>query len=375
MRIEANYSKDEILEGYLNTINYGHGKYGIENASKFYFGKDAKDLSLGEASLLTAIPKAPSVYSPIIDYDKARERQLFILENLVKNGIISEDEKDRAYNEDINIIKDREEEELASINYFQDAVMNELETIDAIPKNYSEVKGLKIYTTFDYNAQSILEKNIKEVFGDNDSLETSSVVMDPNDGSILALVGGRDYNKSSYNRAISSSRQVGSTMKPYLYYAALENGFTASSEFLSEATTFPIEDNKTYSPVNYNEKYGNKAISMATAIAYSENIYAVKTHMFLGYDALINVARRVGITAKLEDIPSLPLGTNEINIIEMAAGYSSFANLGYRVKPHLILKIEDKDGNVLYGYKEEKRAVLDPSLCFILNIPSSFLVF
>ena len=367
IRIEANYSKDEILEGYLNTINYGHGKYGIENASKFYFGKDAKDLSLGEASLLTAIPKAPSVYSPIIDYDKARERQLFILENLVKNGIISEDEKDRAYNEDINIIKDREEEELASINYFQDAVMNELETIDAIPKNYSEVKGLKIYTTFDYNAQSILEKNIKEVFGDNDSLETSSVVMDPNTGGVMALVGGRDYNKSTYNRAISSTRQVGSTMKPYLYYAALENGFTASSEFLSEATTFPIEDNKTYSPVNYNEKYGNKAISMATAIAYSENIYAVKTHMFLGYDALINVARRVGIDEDLESIPSLPLGTNEISILHMAAGYSAFANLGYKVTPHFIKKIVDGDGNTLYKVHDDKELVLNPSLVFILN--------
>lgn len=367
LRIEANYNKEEILEGYLNTINYGHGKYGIENASKFYFGKSAKDLDLAEASLLTAIPKAPSKYDPINNYTDAKDRQLYVLNALVNNNIITEEEKNNAYNEELNIIGFSESEDLSSINYFQDAVMNELKTITSIPNNYSDVNGLKIYTTLDYNSQSILEKNIKETFEGGNSLETSSIVMDPNDGSVLALIGGRDYNKSSYNRALSSSRQVGSTMKPYLYYAALENGFTASTEFLSEKTTFPIEDNKTYSPVNYNEKYGNKPISMATAIAYSENIYAVKTHMFLGYDALINVARRIGITEKLESIPSLPLGTNEINIINMARGYSSFANLGYKVTPHFIKKVEDGNGNILYKCVDDKELVLNPSLVFILN--------
>ena len=367
LRIEANYSKEEILEGYLNTINYGHGKYGIENASKFYFNKSANELDLAESTLLAAIPKAPSRYDPINNLDAAKNRQSYILNTLFKNGIISEEDKEIALNEELNIVGFSENEDLSSINYFQDAVMNELKTISTIPSNYGEVNGLKIYTTLDYNSQSILEKNIKEVFEDNSYLETSSVVMDPNDGSILALVGGRDYNKSSYNRAIYSSRQVGSTMKPYLYYAALENGFTASTEFLSEPTTFTIEDNKSYSPINYNEKYGNKPISMATAIAYSENIYAVKTHVFLGYDALINIARRVGITEKLESIPSLPLGTNEINIINMAKGYSSFANLGYKVNPHFIVKIEDGNGNTLYRCNDDKELVLNPSLVFILN--------
>ena len=367
LRIEAHYSKEEILEGYLNTINYGHGKFGIENASKFYFNKSARDLDLAEASILTAIPKAPSSYDPINNYDEAKTRQLYVLNTLVKNNIITEEEKENAYNKELNIVGYSESEDLTSINYFQDAVMNELKTISTIPNNYSDVNGLKIYTTLNYYDQEILERNVKEVFGDNDYLETSSVVMDPNDGAVLALIGGRDYNKSSYNRVLSSKRQVGSTMKPYLYYAALENGFTGSSEFLSEPTTFPIEDNKTYSPINYNEKYGNKPISMATAIAYSENIYAIKTHMFLGYDALINVAKRVGITEKLQSIPSLPLGTNEISILSMARGYSSFANLGYKVTPHLINKVIDGNGNVLYKYNEEKELVLNPSLVFILN--------
>ena len=367
MRIEANYSKDEILEGYLNTINYGHGKYGIENASKFYFNKSSKDLDLAEASMLSGIPKAPSIYSPIINFENAKKRQLIVLNALVNNGIISSSEKDKAYNEELTITANSDKENLTSINYYIDAVMNELESIDSIPRNYSDYNGLKIYTNFNYDIQSSLEENVKNTFPDDSKIETSSVVMNPENGGIMALIGGRDYNNSTYNRAISSKRQVGSTMKPYLYYAALENGFTSSTAFTSEKTTFPLENGKTYSPVNYNDKYGNKAISMATAIAYSDNIYAVKTHMFLGYDALINVARRVGIKSKLESVPSLPLGTNEINIIEMAQGYAAFANEGYKVEGHFIEKIENGKGEVLYEYKKNKELVLNSSLVYILN--------
>ena len=367
MKIEANYSKDEILEGYLNTINYGHGMYGIENASKFYFNKSAKDLDLAEASILTGIPKSPANYSPIVNLDLAKKRQLTILELMVKNKVITEEEKNEAYNEELVFSGVDNSEELSTIMYYQDAVLKELKDIDSIPLSYSDSKGLKIYTNLDIKAQQSLEKNIKETLPEESKIETSAVMMNPNTGGIIALVGGRDYNKSSYNRAIESRRQVGSTMKPYLYYAALENGFTSSSAFTSEKTTFTFNNQDDYAPNNYNNTYGNKPISMGTAIAYSENIYAVKTHLFLGGDALINVARRVGITAKLENVPSLPLGTNEISIIEMAAGYSAFANLGYKVKPHLIEKVVDAKGNVLYEADDSKELVLNSSIVFILN--------
>lgn len=367
MKIEANYSKDEILEGYLNTINYGHGMYGIENASKFYFNKSAKDLDLAEASILTGIPKSPANYSPIVNLDLAKKRQLTILELMVKNKVITEEEKNEAYNEELVFSGVDNNEELSTIMYYQDAVLKELKDIDSIPLSYSDSKGLKIYTNLDIKAQQSLEKNIKETLPEDSKIETSAVMMNPNTGGIIALVGGRDYNKSSYNRAIESRRQVGSTMKPYLYYAALENGFTSSSAFTSEKTTFTFNNQDYYAPNNYNNTYGNKPISMGTAIAYSENIYAVKTHLFLGGDALINVARRVGITAKLENVPSLPLGTNEISIIEMAAGYSAFANLGYKVKPHLIEKVVDAKGNVLYEADDSKELVLNSSIVFILN--------
>ena len=367
MKIEANYSKDEILEGYLNTINYGHGMYGIENASKFYFNKSAKDLDLAEASILTGIPKSPANYSPIINFDLAKKRQLSILELLVKNNVISDEEKNKAYNEELKFSAADEAEELTSVMYYQDAVLEELKNIDSIPLSYSDSKGLKIYTNLDLNAQRILEKNVKESIPDTSEIEASAVMMNPNNGAIIALIGGKNYNKSSYNRVISSKRQVGSTMKPYLYYAALENGFTSSSAFTSEKTTFTFSNQEPYSPSNYNNVYGNKPISMGTAIAYSENIYAVKTHLFLGEEALINVARRVGITSKLESVPSLPLGTNEISIVEMASGYSAFANLGYKVKGHLIEKVVDASGKVLYKANNKKELVLNSSLVFILN--------
>ncbi len=367
IKIESTYSKDEILEGYLNTINYGHGMYGIENASNYYFGKSAKDLSLAEATILTGIPKSPSNFSPLINLEAAKNRQLLILNLLVENGVITQEEKENAYNEELTFIGEKERDELTTVMFYHDAVMDELESIDSIPKSYSDTSGLKIYTNLDLDLQKKVEENIKQAIPEDSKIQTSVVLMDPNTGGVLSLVGGKDYNESAFNRATDSFRQVGSTMKPYLYYAALENGFTSSSAFTSEETTFVFNDQEDYTPQNYNKTYGNKPISMGTAIAYSENIYAVKTHLFLGGDALINVARRVGITSKLENVPSLPLGTNEINILEMAAGYSAFANLGNKVTPHFIEKVEDSDGTVLYEAKNSKEAVLNPSITFILN--------
>lgn len=367
IKIEDSYSKDEILEGYLNTINYGHGMYGIENASKYYFGKSAKDLDLAEATILTGIPKSPSNYSPLIDFQAAKERQKKILNLLVENNIITKKESNDAYKEELVFIGKKDRDELTTVMYYHDAVMDELKSIDSIPKSYSDIEGLKIYTNLDWDLQKEVEEIMEEEIPEDSEVQTAVVLMNPETGGVEALIGGRNYNYSTFNRATDSMRQVGSTMKPYLYYAALENGFTSSSSFTSEETTFVFNNQEPYSPQNNNKTYGNKPISMGTAIAYSENIYAVKTHLFLGGDALINVARRVGITSKLENVPSLPLGTNEINILEMAAGYSAFANLGYKVKPHFIERVEDKNGKVLYEAKDTKEAVLNPSITFILN--------
>ena len=366
IEIESHYSKDEILEGYLNTINYGHGKYGIETASKYYFGKSAKDLTLAEAAMLTGIPKSPSNYSPFVNLEKATQRQQMILKNMYDDGVISEAEYNKALDEELKFIGEEEEDELESVMYYQDAVIEELKNLKEIPESFLETGGLKVYTSLDMDVQKELEETVKNTMPDSD-LETASVMVNPNNGRVIALVGGKDYSKSEFNRAVNAKRQVGSTMKAFLYYAALENGFTASTTFTSEETTFTFNNDQTYSPQNYNGTYGNKPISMATAIAYSENIYAVKTHMFLGEDTLVDMAKRLGITSKLDEVPSLALGTSEIGMLEMAGAYSAFANEGYKVTPHFITKVVDKEGNVLYEADEEKELILNSSLTFILN--------
>ena len=364
-RIEIDYSKDEILEAYLNTINYGNGVLGIENASYYYFNKSAKDLSLAEASMLAGIPKAPNAYSPLNDSETAKKRQGIILNYMVKNKKISEKEAEDAYDIELKYIGKKQKLNLSTLMYYKDAVVNELNSIKSIPDSYIN-SGLKVYTSLDINAQTILENSMKNNIND-DKLQVASIMMRPDNGAIIALIGGTDYVKTEYNRALYSKRQVGSTMKPILYYAALENGFTASTNFLSQATTFTFSDNDTYTPQNYGAIYPNHDISMAAAIAYSDNIYAVKTHLFLGEEVLVNTAKRIGINETLEKIPSLPLGTEELNIIDYVGGYATFANGGYKIKPHLIEKVLDSNDNVLYEFKEEKEPVLNSSIVYILN--------
>ncbi|MBQ7141401.1 MAG: penicillin-binding protein [Bacilli bacterium] len=367
IELESHYSKDKILEGYLNTINYGQGVYGIQNAARFYFDKDAKDLTISEASMLAGIPNSPANYSPLVDEYSAKKRQNTVLNMMYSNEYINKDEMDKAYNDNLVYIGKKEKYNLSTLMYYQDAVMNELKEIKSIPSSFLSTGGLKIYTALDLEAQTYFEESMTEQMQNVPDAQTSGVMMNPNNGEIIALIGGTNYVKSQYNRATDSKRQVGSTMKPFLYYAALENGFTSSTNFLSAPTTFTFGTDQTYSPKNFSEKYANMEISLAAAIAYSDNIYAVKTHMFLGEEALVETASRVGIDAKLEAVPSLPLGTNEINMIDFIGGYGAFANLGYKVDPHLIRKVEDIDGNILYESKKTKERVLNKSTVFILN--------
>ena len=290
-----------------------------------------------------------------------------VLSGMVKNGYISEEEMNEAYNEELNVIGKKSNINLSTLMYYQDAVLNELENISDIPTSFLETGGLKIYTTLDLDAQTILEEKITDNLANNNAIQVNAIMMDPNTGGIIALVGGRDYSLSQYNRSLSSKRQVGSVMKPILYYSALENGFTSSTCFTSEETTFTFSNNQNYSPKNANEVYGNKPISLAAAIAYSDNIYAVKTHIFLGEDNLVNMAQRLGITSSMAEVPSLALGTSEMNIIELTSAYATFANEGYKITPHLIERVEDNNGNVLYEVDDVKESILNPSLVYILN--------
>lgn len=367
LELETHYSKDEILEGYLNSINYGSGQYGIENASKYYFNKSALDLSLAEASILVGIPKNPSLYNPIYNLDKAKKRQKIVLDSMLEEGYITEEERNVAYNTELVFYGQDDPESVLSINYYKDAVLQELQTITSIPDSLIESGGLHIYTNLDIEVQKKMENIISEEMDGQIDYQVASIAVEPSTGKVIALIGGVDYNTSEYNRVTQAERQVGSTFKPILYYAALENGFTASSTFSSEATTFNMGNGKTYSPKNYGEKYGNKDISLATAIAYSDNIYAVKTHLFLGESVLVDTAKRMGIEKKLQANASLSLGTEEISMLDYSNAYTTLANYGVKNDVYLINKITDNDGNILYKHEYKEETVLNKRDVFILN--------
>ena len=365
LKMEINYSKNEILEGYLNTINYGNGVLGIQNAAKYYFNKSATDLSLAESSMLAGIPKYPQEYSPINNYENAKKRQKIILNNMVNEGYITKQEAINAYNEELILYGKKDNLNITTLMYYKDAVINELRELKIVPNDYLENNSIKIYTNLDLNAQSILDKAVENNMDNNNELQTSSVMIENKTGKIIALVGGKDYEKSQFNRVINSKRQVGSTIKPFLYYAALENGFTPSSSFLSTDTSFNL-GNEVYKPSNYGDIYANKTIPMILALAYSDNIYALKTNLFLGDNLLVDTLKRVGIN-NIENNVSLPLGTSEINIIDLANGYSTIANNGIRNNNYLIRKIIDNKNHELYKYKKESKQVLDPNYTYILS--------
>lgn len=363
--LETHYSKNEILEGYLNTIDFGAGNYGIKEASKYYFNKEPKGLTLAEASIIVGIPKNPSYYNPIAHYENAKDRQKDVLSSMVKNKLISTDEMNKAYNEELKFYGKNDKVELSSIYYYKDAVLKELSNIKEIPSSLLDMEGLKIYTNLDKDVQKNLENNVDKEMKDT-TLQVASVVITPTNGKIVALIGGKDYSISQYNRAYSSKRQVGSTIKPFLYYSALENGFTPSSTFLSERTTFNLGDTM-YSPRNAGNIYANKNISMLSAIAYSDNIYAMKTHLFLGTDMLSKTIKRVGIKTEVKENASSALGTTEINMIDFSNGFITLANEGKHESPHLIEKVTDNTGKILYEYKYNEDYVLNKKYVYILN--------
>ncbi len=366
LELEVHYTKDQILEGYLNTIYYGHGNYGIENASQYYFNKDSKDLTLEEAVMLAAIPNRPNSYNPVTDYDLSIKRAKLVAKAMLDNEYITEEEYDSMFLNEIAIHGKHTENDLQMLMYYQDAVLNELKNLEVIPDSLIEAGGLQIYTTLDISAQQLLEEKILNNIVD-DEQQVAGLISIPDTGAIVALTGGVNYDDSTYNRAISSVRQVGSTMKPFLYYAALENNLTMASTFKSEHTVFSLSNNQVYSPSNFNSKYANKDITMAAAMAFSDNIYAVKTNLFLGVDKLIDTAKLTGITGNLDEVASLALGTSELNIIDLATGYTTFASGGYKKELYFIEKIEDMEGNVLYEKKHKEELVLNPNYTYILN--------
>lgn len=366
IRLELSYSKKEILEGYLNTIYYGHGVYGVEAAANYYFGKRANELSLAEASMLAGIPKGPTHYSPLVNEEKAKQRQNVVLHSMVENGVISKKTAEQARAEKLSFTGNKvvAREDIAP--YFQDVVKKELRSKLKLDQKTIETSGLRVYTTLDPEFQKIAEEKVANIIKEDSKIQLGFVAMDPKNSEVRALIGGRDFEESPFNRATQAKRQPGSTFKPFLYYAALEKGYTPSTQIRSELTTFSYDDDRsTYTPRNYKNYYANDSITLAQAIALSDNVYAVKTHLFLDDGELVDTAKKLGVTSKLKDVPSLALGTSGVSVLEMVNAYSTINNGGNLHTPIFITRVENYKGEVIYENTPKPKKVLDEDLAFV----------
>lgn len=348
VRLEMHYSKADILEGYLNTLYFGHGIYGISEASSYYFGKDMDELSAGELAMLVGVVNGPGAFSPYLHYENAISRQQTVLQVLKDEQVIDEAAYEEAMNEELVILDHRDDEQEDDIRaYYIDAVLAELSAMNLTKDQ------LDVYTYFDPQASRALYLSLQENLGSDSEMQAAAVILEPFTDHILAMAGGKSYTESQYNRALHAERQIASTIKPLLYYCALQQGFTPSTTFISQPTTFQLGDNETYAPGNYGDQYPYREISMINAIGMSDNIYAVKTHLFLGTQTLQHALAQYGITA--DDNASLALGTVSLNVCELASIYNSFASEGLYAQPQLISGIRSKETWIMQDETQMKQ--------------------
>lgn len=362
INLETKYSKQEILEGYLNSIYFDHGIYGIEDACLFYFNKNSSDISLVEAAALASIPKGPVYYSPINNPKNNKLRRNIVLEEMYKDEKITHEEKDTAQNEDLIIHGYLERTNNSNAPYFQDLILKELETL-LLTRKYN---NLKVYTTLDLQLNEIILEAIDAYYPINSDLQLAVFAVNPKNGAVVSSIGGINYLQSEFNRSTLALRQPGSAIKPFLYYSALEQGFTPATTFNSTKTNFYV-NGKVYSPTNFLDIYPNREISMAYAIAVSDNIYAIKTHLFLGTDNLVSSLKDFGFTSPINDNVSLALGTSEVKLSELVQGYARLASLGVDVKNHYILKVVDGNDKIVYQYKNKAKQKFSQDNCYILS--------
>lgn len=364
MKVETHYSKKEILESYINTVYFGAGIYGIQNASQYYFSKNASDLNMNEATILAGMVNGPELYSPIRNPELTKERQIVVLKAMYDNNHLSTAHYQTLTELPLQIKLNQNLAQETTLAYYRDTVLEELTNLGYSESQFKNDE-LKIYTSLDSDLQMTLSQAITDTFSDEDEAQTAIVVLKPNSGALMALAGGKDYTLSQYNRVLYAQRQMASTIKPFLYYEALANGFTPTSKFVSEKTNFRLSNQTTYAPTNYNDLYPNKEITMLEAVAISDNIYAVKTHLFLGEKTLATRLKSFGYDAQA--LPSLALGTLETSPLALAKMYNCLASQGTYYEHYCIERIENKAGDILYQHQQKSRKVLDADLCLVLN--------
>jgi penicillin-binding protein 1A len=369
-KIDKYLTKDEIMSLYLNHIYLGHGTYGIEAASHGYFGKSSKYLTLPEATLLAGLPKAPSSYSPFINFDKARQRQTYVLDRMVEDEYITQEEKSRALAIPIKLKSTRPKEKIAP--YFVENVRRYV-----LEKYGSDVlykEGLEIYTTLNIDmqkaARDAVERGLQEVEAregyEKGIVQGAFLCMDTKTGAVTAMVGGRDFKKSEFNRATQSKRQPGSSFKPFIYTAAFDKGMTPSTRILDAPIVY--EDRSSpdgfWKPKNFDGKF-NGPTTLRTALVQSRNIITIKVLQEIGVDYAAAYAANMGITSSLSKNLTMALGTSSVTLQEMVRAYGVLANQGKRVVPFFIKKIVDRTGQVFEETPVKSEQVIDPRIAFI----------
>jgi penicillin-binding protein 1A len=394
IHIEKHYSKYEILQLYLNQVYFGNRTYGVQSASKLYFNKDVKDLNLAECATLAAIPKAPNYYNPFNNIIATLKRRNLVLYKMKK----------------LNFITDKQEKTACKQNFDKKTNANNntgqyiVEIIsNFIKKKYGENvlfnSGLSIYTTIDIQAQKVAEKILTDTllkFDEEKKINSYSIninkiqgaliSLDISNGEVLAMVGGRNFQESQFNRATQAKRQAGSAFKPFIYVAALENGFTASTilndipivfihknnswELMPIGEKIPhtnlLNKNTIWIPKNYNNKYRG-AIILKMALALSINTCAVELIRRITPITVIEVAQRLGISTKLDNSLTLALGASNVTLQDMVVAFATFAAGGIKSEPYIIRRIVDKDGKTIEQFCPKQNKVISKKICFIIT--------
>ncbi|HET9951389.1 MAG TPA: PBP1A family penicillin-binding protein [Candidatus Eisenbacteria bacterium] len=390
VRIEQTYTKDEILEMYLNQIYFGEGAYGLDAAAKVFFGKQVGDLTLPECSLLAGLPRNPRDYSPRREPERALKRRNLVLAAMLDNKRISRSQYEAASETPLGVTKTRYDSKQAP--YFMEMVRQYLD--ERYGSNQLYEGGMRVYTTIDIDLQhateEALEKRLQALEARNqykktrasllaeaaksgakerpqtEYLQSAAVAIDPKTGHILALVGGRDFNESNFNRAVQAARQPGSAFKPFIYAAAMDNGYTPTEMILDTPVAFRAGNGLEWAPQNYDHKFRGP-VTLRQALAQSLNVPAAKLLQKLGTPVVSSYARRMGIRSRLVADLSLSLGTSEVNLLELTSAYGVFANQGVRTMPIYVLKVEDKNGKVLEQARVTAEEALSPETALTMT--------
>ena len=377
LKIEQRYTKREILSLYLNQIYFGSGAYGVEAAAQTYFGKQARDLTIAEAALLAGLPRSPKYYSPFRSRENARSRRSHVLHRMVVAGVLSQAQADEADRTPLPAPSSAVIRSAAPAAYFVEYVRQKVEERFGSSILYSG--GLNIHTTLDDALQGMAEEAVRKGLEQLDrragktrgkdatsSLQSALLAIDAASGHIRAMVGGRDFATSQFNRAWQAQRQPGSAFKPIIYSAAIERGFSAADLLSDVPLTVKVDSKKTWTPENFTRTYQG-SVTIRKALAQSLNVPTVRLLATIGTDEAIRHARKLGIKSPLKAVLPLALGSSDVTLLELTSAYAVFANQGVRMEPSAILSVTDSSGRVLYVNDAISSLAVSPETAFLVT--------